>query len=274
MLGIFRDIGDRGGEAEALNEAGMLHWACDGLRQAGSCYLAQFGLENTFWGPQDGVDLPGKDHTVPAPTSDPLTPDSSRQRAYGRPRTVGDQISARALQGLDGRMIQVPDGKNLVHLQLRRFAGCPICNLHLRSVVQRKDEIALAGIHEVVVFHSTREELRHYAADLPLDTVADPGRELYREFGVERSASAVLNPRLWPRFPRIMFTALRSALRGRGLPPLRPNGGLLGRPADILMSPGGRVVAVKYGAHAYDQWSVDELLACAKAASASERAAS
>jgi len=42
-------------------------------------------------------------------------------------------------------MIQVPDGKNLVHLQLRRFAGCPICNTHLRSVVQRKDEITRAG---------------------------------------------------------------------------------------------------------------------------------
>lgn len=211
---------------------------------------------------------------MPTPSSDPLTPDASRQPAYGQPRTVGDEISPHVLHGLGGRMIQVPDGKNLVHLQLRRFAGCPICNTHLRSVVQRKDEIARAGIHEVVVFHSTREELQRYAADLPLDTVADPKRELYREFGVERSASAVLNLRLWPKFPRIMFTALRRALHGRGFPPLRPNGGLLGRPADILMSAGGRVVAVNYGAHAYDQWSVDELLAHAEAANASERAAS
>jgi peroxiredoxin len=196
-----------------------------------------------------------------------------REHTYGRPLTVGDRIPQHVFQGLDGTEIQIPDGGNLVHLQLRRFAGCPICNLHLRSVIQRKDEIASAGIHEVVVFHSTREELQRYVADLPLDTLADPKRELYREFAVERSAGAVLNPRLWPRFPRILFSALRNVLRGRGFPPLRPEGGQLGLPADILISPDGRVVAVKYGAHAYDQWSVDELLEHAGAANASGRAA-
>jgi hypothetical protein len=29
----------------------------------------------------------------------------------------------------------------------------------------------------------------------------------------------------------------------------------------FLIDPGGRVLASKFGAHAYDQWSVDELLA-------------
>jgi hypothetical protein len=27
-----------------------------------------------------------------------------------------------------------------------------------------------------------------------------------------------------------------------------------------MIAPSGRIYAVKYGAHAYDQWSVDELL--------------
>src|SRR5260370_10442324 len=31
-------------------------------------------------------------------------------------------------------------------------------------------------------------------------------------------------------------------------------------PADFLIAPSGRINAVKYGKHAYDQWSVDELL--------------
>lgn len=35
---------------------------------------------------------------------------------------------------------------------------------------------------------------------------------------------------------------------------------MLGLPADFLIDSTGRVVAVKYGRHANDQWSVDELL--------------
>ena len=34
----------------------------------------------------------------------------------------------------------------------------------------------------------------------------------------------------------------------------------LGLPADFLLAPDGHVLAYKYGVHAYDQWSVDDLL--------------
>ena len=40
-------------------------------------------------------------------------------------------------------------------------------------------------------------------------------------------------------------------------------GGPFGLPAEMLIEPFGRVKAVKYGSHAYDQWSVDELLSLA-----------
>jgi AraC-like DNA-binding protein len=38
----------------------------------------------------------------------------------------------------------------------------------------------------------------------------------------------------------------------------------LGLPADFLIGTDGRVLALKYGTDAYDQWSVDELLAIAR----------
>jgi hypothetical protein len=46
----------------------------------------------------------------------------------------------------------------------------------------------------------------------------------------------------------------------RALGPVTPTGGLLGLPADFLIAPDGRIAALKYGQHAYDQWTVDELL--------------
>jgi tetratricopeptide (TPR) repeat protein len=43
-LAIYRDIGERGGEVYALNEAGTLRRACGDLRQAGSCHQQALDL--------------------------------------------------------------------------------------------------------------------------------------------------------------------------------------------------------------------------------------
>ena len=45
---------------------------------------------------------------------------------------------------------------------------------------------------------------------------------------------------------------------------LNPHGGRFGLPADFLVGTGGRILAVKYGQHADDHWTVDELLALAR----------
>ena len=48
------------------------------------------------------------------------------------------------------------------------------------------------------------------------------------------------------------------------MPPIRPGGGSLGLPADFLLAVDGQVLACKYGVHADDQWSVDEVLSLAR----------
>jgi hypothetical protein len=72
------------------------------------------------------------------------------------------------------------------------------------------------------------------------------------------------------RFPTLQLPAITgetwrhaigNAVAHRRAPlPLAPTNGNLGLPADLLITADGSVAAVKYGAHAYDQWSVDELL--------------
>ncbi|MET8777865.1 peroxiredoxin-like family protein [Nocardia sp. NPDC004654] len=173
-------------------------------------------------------------------------------------------IAARNLRTVTGVEVPIPDPDCRVHLQFRRFAGCPVCNMHLRSIVVRQHEITAANIREVIVFHSHADELRKYTDELPLDVIADPDRVLYREFGVESSPRALLDPRGWPAIARAVAHDLRAASRrDRPAPPSRPDGGPLGLPADFLIAPDGRVLASKHGTHVYDQWSVDELLALA-----------
>ncbi len=175
----------------------------------------------------------------------------------------GTVVQARELVAVGGERVPVPDPGGLVHLQFRRFAGCPVCNLHLRSIVRRHAEITAAGVREVVVFHSSAEELRPHVADLPFAVIADPGRRLYAEFGVEVSKRSLLHPRAWRHIVRAVAAAL---LRRDRTPSLRPEGGRLGLPADFLIDRDGRVLAAKYGEHVYDQWPVEEILRLARAA--------
>ena len=176
--------------------------------------------------------------------------------------SVGDRFPDLQLTAITGETVTIPNTAGaLTHLQFRRFAGCPICNLHLRSVSARIDEIGAAGIREVVVFHSTATELRKYQDDMPFAVIGDPDKTLYRRFGVEASAKAVLNPRAWRALPGGWRHAIADAVTHRRAPlPVAPTNGDLGLPADLLIASDGRVAAVKYGAHAYDQWSVGELL--------------
>ncbi|MFD3725907.1 peroxiredoxin-like family protein [Streptomyces sp. NPDC058671] len=185
------------------------------------------------------------------------------------PRTrlePGGSVPARTLDPVLGPPLSLPDAERLTHVQFRRFAGCPVCNLHLRSVVLRHEEIERAGIREVVIFHSPAEELSAHVSPLPFAVVADPDRLLYAEFGVEAHRRSLLAPRAWPAIVRAVLRGVGELLRGRGkLPAASQPHGRLGLPADFLIEPGGRVAAVKYGEHVYDQWTVDELLGHAAA---------
>jgi len=171
----------------------------------------------------------------------------------------GDVVPATALETIHGKPLQLPDaGSRWVHLQFRRFAGCPVCNFHLLTFARRQGELAAAGIREVVLFHSSAQEMRKYQAQLPFDCVADPAKAHYRRFGVETSRLAFLHP-------RVFWSGLRWVL-ATGRFYRKAENGITGLPADVLIDARGTVVAVKYGGHADDHWEVDELLALAGAA--------
>lgn len=179
---------------------------------------------------------------------------------------MGAMVPPRMLVSITGERIGVPDARGLVHLQFRRFAGCPVCNLHLQSVVRRHEEIVAAGVREVVLFHSSAEQLRQYVSDMPFIVVADPRKELYRQFGVEASVRALLHPRaLLPIVRAVAHSAWGILRDARPIPPLLgPEGGRFGLPADFLIDRDGVVRACHYGIHADDQWSVDQVLDLAR----------
>lgn len=192
---------------------------------------------------------------------------SSRAVTTGRLRSLREMVAAPSLRlvvgssapeiaaiTLAGASVTVPDRERIVHLQFRRFAGCPICNLHLRSVARRIDELRAANVREIAVFHSNADTMRPFQGDLPFDVVADPERRLYAMYDVTSSARSILDPRAWPAYMRGVFARHRSST-------FVGEGGHTGLPADFLISPHGVLLAAHYGTHADDQWTVDEVLA-------------
>jgi len=133
--------------------------------------------------------------------------------------------------------------------------------MHLASLRRRHHELTRAGIREIAVFHSTSEDLRKYADDMPFDLVADPEKRLYRELGAEQRVRALLDPRAYAPIARaVAVTSVNYLRHGQPLPPLDPPGGRYGLPAEFLIASDARVVAAKYGQYVDDQWSVDEVL--------------
>ena len=172
---------------------------------------------------------------------------------------IGGVVGRHTLTTTESGHIEIPDSRNITHLQFRRFAGCPFCSVHLHNFVRRYDEIRAAGIQEVTVFRSTTAALQQHHANLPFAVIPDPEGRLYTEFGVGSGLGAVLSPRaLLMALPNI----IRMLPKLPGIP--SSSKGTLGFPADFLIAPNGRVLALKYGSHADDQWSVDELLVFAR----------
>jgi peroxiredoxin len=172
---------------------------------------------------------------------------------------VNDVIRRHELVNIHGQPMRIPGSERLAHMQFRRYAGCPACNVHLRSIALRHDEILATGIREVVVFHSSRQTMLEFQGALPFAAIADPEKKLYAEFGVGKmSPLSAFDPRSW----RAVYRALTRSPNLRGA--MGKGEEHMGLPADFLIGSDGVILAAKYGAYVDDHWSVDDLLALAR----------
>lgn len=169
---------------------------------------------------------------------------------------IHSRVPARIWHDIQGEALQVPHPTLWTHLQFRRFAQCPICNLHVRDFFRSYEKIHQAGIQEVIIFQSTQEQLVDQKVEQPHDgnvhIVADPTRQLYQAFGVHRSMLSVAHPGAW-------WSAMKGVAQfGMRLP--SGSESMFGMPADFLVDTEGAVVAAHYGRHADDHWSVEDLI--------------
>lgn len=131
-----------------------------------------------------------------------------------------------------------------------------MCNLHLQSFFKRSEELKAHHVKEVIVFHASKRSMLENVLEVPFDLIADPTRKYYKSFGVESSWKALCGV-------SVIVNAVKGIVKF-GLQSPQSLEAELGLPADFLIDDTGKIVALKYGEHANDQWSVDEVLDLAK----------
>src|SRR5258706_15503981 len=164
---------------------------------------------------------------------------------------VGDTVPVTTFTTFKGEIVSLENwNTRLVHLQFRRHAGCLICDLHLRSIMKREDELTNIGVSEIVFFHSNPEELKKHTSYHPFPCIADPTKTMYKKFGTEEG-KGIADSFTW-HVAGALLSAVGSAMvdlvKGeRQLAPLRPMGGRDQFPADLLVNKTWTVFPLKYG---------------------------
>lgn len=162
-------------------------------------------------------------------------------------------------ESLKGGMVSLEtfQGRNLL-LQFHRFASCLPCNLHLRGLMARSEDLSGAGITPIVFVHSPTSSMEKYQIpdmsndDLPFDIVADPDKRIFRAYGVEASWTGLLSWNVVRQSSRAISAGLFTTLK--------VDGGLTGLPAGFLVDGGGVIRHAHYGKTIADLPTVDEIL--------------
>ena len=174
---------------------------------------------------------------------------------------IGQKLPLESIKTIMNKDIALAHGSGLIHIQMRRFSGCPLCNVHLVLLAERMTEIAAKGIIEVVVFRTSDVIIKENQGSVEwakdLNFFGDEEGKLYKLFGIEnKGMMGYMN-----------LKAIKLGLSGmKYVKGYRKFGKkVYNCPMDILVdSSTGTIVALKYGTTVYDQWSVDELLSLVK----------
>lgn len=136
-------------------------------------------------------------------------------------------------------------GKRVV-LSFFRDAACPFCNFRIYELTHQYRAWKEQGLEIVAVFSDTSQQVAAHVAKhpRPFTMLADPDLDIYNNYGVEHSMSALFKAFLF-RLP----TIIKGFATG-GRPSNNPHIKLV--PADFLINEQGVIEEIWYGANTSD----------------------
>lgn len=155
-----------------------------------------------------------------------------------KPGDKAPDFTAQVWNGPDLKLSDLRGQK--VWLAFFRYAACPLCNLRVRDIIRRHDELTSNGVKVVAVFQSPKESFDEYVGkqNPPFPLVSDPKELLYKKYGLEAKLGAFLSPKNLGYLPE----AAKAGFVG-----MKADGTKTRIPADFLIGPDGTVQDVFYG---------------------------
>lgn len=171
---------------------------------------------------------------------------------------VGDKAPGFEAVDANGDTVRLSDYKGQkILVAFFRYAGCPVCNSRAHDLVESYDSIRSKGYRIIAIYESDGATLKDYLTETPVPfaVIGDPGLQLYKAYGVERSFWKTLGS----GFKRQPVKAMK---RGNSLfgKKYRRDGHLTRIPADFLIDENGVLKAVHYGKNIGDHLPVSEIL--------------
>lgn len=145
-----------------------------------------------------------------------------------------------------------------VMLSFFRDAACPFCNLRVYELTNRYTEWKAAGLTVVTVFSSPADQVRAFVArrPRPFFMISDPELEIYRQYGVQQSTTALFKALLF-KMHRIV-----GGVATGGRPKPNPHVRLV--PADFLIDEDGNITDSWYGRDTSDHMPLERVQAFAE----------
>lgn len=167
---------------------------------------------------------------------------------------IGSQAPAFKAQAIGGHTVDLTAlGGRTVLLKFYRFATCPVCNLHMHHFIKDYRLIEAVGLTTIVLFHSPADKLADtQREDAPFDLVPDPGKDVFRAYGVETGFAGLFSPAVMRDYGRALAAGYSPGL-------FTSDGGILGNPADFVVDADGRVAFAHYGKHYGDSLTAAQL---------------
>lgn len=110
--------------------------------------------------------------------------------------TKGQTTPVFAVKDTNGNPIELQSyrGKKTL-ISFFRDVTCPFCNLRIRDLSKKREELEKEGLNMIFFFESSSEQLnnsRFHQKASPIPLIGDPDMTIYKQFGVEQSTGKLL----------------------------------------------------------------------------------
>ena len=141
--------------------------------------------------------------------------------------------------------------KGKLLLSFYRYAGCPLCNLRMHTIINKFPEYSKAGLSIIAFLESPRESILRYIAKQgpPFPVIPDPDLRIYKMYGVEHSILKYLRGAFSIKLVRALI---------KGFMPGKMEGIITLAPADFLIE-NNVVIKAHYGKDISDHMPLEEI---------------